>query len=451
MTSKRIFRLNRYETAEGSESVLYLMSRDQRFQDNWALIFAQEYALKHNAYFSVAFCLTNSFLNASSFHFSFMIEGLKQVFKDCLSHNIPFFLLIGNPEFEIPMFITQNKISILFFDFDPLKIKVRWQQSIINQISIPAYEVDAHNIVPCRICSIKQEYAAYTIRPKIQRLIPEFLDEFPNIIQHPVYNPQFLQHSKNITQDNFKYLNNLYSTESISNKYFTSGESPAKRVLTEFISNKIDSYAENKNKPELNAVSGLSPYLHFGQISAQRVALEVINSNAEKSAKSVFLEELVIRRELADNFCFYNKNYDNFEGFPDWAKKTLNEHINDKRSYLYSFKQLENAETHDNLWNYAQKNMVIGGKMHGYLRMYWAKKILEWSESPQIAMEIACKLNDMYELDGRDPNGYAGIAWSIGGVHDRAWSERPIFGKIRFMSYNSQIKKINFKALINQK
>ena len=160
------------------------------------------------------------------------------------------------------------------------------------------------------------------------------------------------------------------------------------------------------------------------------------------------MEELVVRRELADNFCLYNKNYDSFDGLPDWAKKTLVKHKADKREYLYSLKELEYAKTHDALWNAAQLEMVNKGKMHGYLRMYWGKKILEWSKSPEDAIKIAIYLNDRYELDGRDTNGYAGIMWAIGGLHDRAWGERDIFGKVRFMSYNSQIKKFNFKEYI---
>ena len=192
----------------------------------------------------------------------------------------------------------------------------------------------------------------------------------------------------------------------------------------------------------------ISPYLHFGQISPQRVALEAFKISADKKSRDAFLEELIVRRELSDNFCFYNANYDNFEGFPAWAKKTLNEHRNDRRKYLYTPEQFENALTHDELWNAAQMEMVKKGKMHGYMRMYWAKKILEWTESPEQAMKIAVYLNDRYELDGRDPNGYAGIAWSIGGVHDRAWNSRPVFGKIRYMSYNGCKSKFDINKYI---
>lgn len=172
--------------------------------------------------------------------------------------------------------------------------------------------------------------------------------------------------------------------------------------------------------------------------------------NANDEAKRAFLEELIIRRELSDNFCFYNEDYDNFKGFPEWAKKTLQKHKNDKREYLYSAIEFERALTHDELWNAAQMEIVRKGKMHGYMRMYWAKKILEWSESPEKAMEIAIYLNDRYGLDGRDPNGYTGIAWSIGGVHDRAWNERKIFGKIRYMSHGGCKSKFDVEKYIEQ-
>ncbi|MCJ7443374.1 MAG: hypothetical protein MUO26_02380 [Methanotrichaceae archaeon] len=197
----------------------------------------------------------------------------------------------------------------------------------------------------------------------------------------------------------------------------------------------------------MDGQSNLSPYMHFGQISAQRIALNVLRS--KKSSES-FLEELIVRRELSDNFCYYNKQYDSFEGFPSWARESLDEHRNDDREYLYSLSELKKGETHDDLWNAAQVEMAKYGKMHGYIRMYWAKKILEWTESPESALKTAILLNDKYEFDGRDPNGYTGIAWSIGGVHDRAWRERPVFGKIRYMSYKGMNSKFDINSYIEK-
>ncbi len=203
-----------------------------------------------------------------------------------------------------------------------------------------------------------------------------------------------------------------------------------------FLSQKLAAYNERRNDPTLDGQSDLSPYLHFGQVSAQKLAWEVRRRALDTPSGDAFLEELIVRRELSDNFCLYNEKYDSFEGFPAWAQKSLNAHRGDKREFLYSPKQFENAATHDELWNACQREMVQRGKMHGYMRMYWAKKILEWSASPEEALATAIDLNDRYELDGRDPNGYAGVAWSIGGVHDRAWFERPVYGQIRYMNAN---------------
>jgi deoxyribodipyrimidine photo-lyase len=317
---------------------------------------------------------------------------------------------------------------------------------VIKNIDISFYEVDAHNIVPCWTASSKQEYAAYTIRPKLRRLLPDFLKPFPHLKKH--------SHNwgeKFISPDWARCLKTLDVDRTVTEVgWIESGEKAAFRVMKKFIKNRLDLYDKQRNDPVKDGQSGLSPYIHFGQISAQRIALEVHDAMAGKNSRDAFIEELIIRRELADNFCFYNTNYANVEGFPAWAKKTLNEHRNDRRKYIYTREQFENALTHDNLWNAAQMEMVKKGKMHGYMRMYWAKKILEWTESPEQAMEIAVYLNDRYELDGRDPNGYAGIAWSIGGVHDRAWNERPVFGKIRYMSYNGLKTKFDIKEYIKK-
>jgi deoxyribodipyrimidine photo-lyase len=220
------------------------------------------------------------------------------------------------------------------------------------------------------------------------------------------------------------------------------GARAAQKVLQIFISENLSRYASERNDPNAQAQSNLSPYLHFGQISAQRVVLELLKIPPSLS-REAFLEELIVRRELAENFCLYNEAYDAFAGFPAWAQKTLNTHRSDPREFIYTREEFEKAVTHDELWNAAQREMVRTGKMHGYLRMYWAKKILEWSASPEEALATAIFLNDTYELDGRDSNGYTGIAWSIGGVHDRPWFDRPIFGSIRYMNANGLRRKFD--------
>ena len=427
--------------------VVYWMSRDQRVNDNWALLFAQEQAMQLKTPLIVVFCLVPGFLNATVRQYGFMLRGLEEVASTLAEKNISFHLLEGEPEQLLPAFLQRHKAGCLTTDFDPLRIKRQWKESVLKKISIPFYEVDAHNIVPCWHASQKQEYGAYTLRPKILRMLPDFLESFPKLKIHPYA----LSAKAAKKMDWEKLTKRLPLNRSVAEvSWIAPGEKTAIKALRKFLKYGLSNYDQRRNDPSLDGQSGLSPYLHFGHVAAQRVAVEIMKCSAPKQSREAFLEELIIRRELSDNFCFYNRDYDSFKGFPAWAQKTLNEHRRDKRQYLYSLKQFEHEETHDHLWNAAQRELVIFGKMHGYLRMYWAKKILEWTETPEQAMDIAIYLNDRYELDGRDPNGYAGIAWSIGGVHDRAWGERPIFGKIRYMSYNGCRSKFSIRNFIDK-
>ena len=443
MIDKRRIRILRQGNVRHGPVILW-MSRDQRIDDNWALLFAQELAIKQKASLGVIFCLVPQFLGATIRQYGFMIRGLQKIEKGLKEKNIPFFLLTGVPEIEIPRFVKRHKIGTLAADFNPLRINADWKKSVIKHIDIPFHEVDAHNIVPCWIASSKQEYAARTLRPRLYRLLPEFLSDFPSLKKHP-YNweedTSMIDWRKSI-----RTLDVDHTVQEVD--WIQPGEKAAYLAMKKFLKNKLSFYDGRRNDPAFDGQSHLSPYLHFGQISPQRIALEAFKISTGSKSRDAFLEELIVRRELSDNFCYYNPGYDKVEGFPAWAKKTLDEHLNDKRKYLYSTEQFENALTHDALWNAAQMEMVKRGKMHGYIRMYWAKKILEWTESPEQAMKIAIYLNDRYELDGRDPNGYAGIAWSIGGVHDRAWNNRPLFGKIRYMSYNGCKAKFDINKYI---
>jgi deoxyribodipyrimidine photo-lyase len=428
----------------GNGPVVYWMSRDQRVNDNWALLFAQKLALEQHLPLFVVFCLVPKFPAATIRQYGFMIKGLQELEIRLSEKQIPFFLLTGSPEDEIPEFIEKHKIGMLITDFNPLRIIREWKEAVASKIDITYYEVDAHNIVPCWLASSRQEYSAYTFRPKLNRALSEFLTDFPVLKKHP--GPWKEKIKRNNLVNSLKTLNIEHNISEV--KWIKPGEREALKVLNNFLKNKLSVYDTQRNDPSKYGQSDLSPYLHFGHVSAQRTALEVSASNVFKKSRDAFLEELIVRRELSDNFCLYNENYDNFSGFPAWAQKTLNEHRKDRRNYIYTHERLENADTHDELWNAAQMEMVKRGKMHGYMRMYWAKKILEWTESPEEALNIAIYLNDKYELDGRDPNGYAGIAWSTGGVHDRAWNERPVFGKIRYMSYNGLKTKFNIKNYI---
>ena len=450
MTENRTFALNSQKTQNG-DTVVYWMSREQRVYDNWTLIAAQKKALEKHQKLVVVFCLVNSFLGAAQRQFGFMLRGLKEVAETLNLKNIPFYLLTGEPDDEIPRFLNSINASHLYTDFDPLKIKREWVNKINAQIDIPFFEVDSHNIVPCRKASIKQEWAAYTIRPKINKLLPEYLIEIPEIKFH---SPNQFNDTKPDFSSIIQHIDNYHKYPREVDRIIP-GEQSAHIVLNDFIQNKLEKYEKEKNDPTKLSVSDLSPFLHFGQISSQRIAIELNKLKANNNEnlqliKSIdsLLEELIVRQELADNFCFYNKYYDNFDGLPNWGKIELDKHRIDKREYTYSSEEFENARTHDELWNAAQNQMKTTGKMHGYMRMYWAKKILEWSDSPENAIETAIYLNDKYELDGRDSNGYTGIAWSIGGLHDRPWFDKPVFGKVRYMNYNGCKKKFDTEKYI---
>ncbi|XP_040910374.1 CPD photolyase [Toxotes jaculatrix] len=428
---------------QGSEGVLYWMSRDQRVQDNWALIQAQRLAMKENLPLHICVCL---FVQKSELstqrHYSFMLKGLEEVAKECKTLNIQFHLLHGTAGEVLPGFVSDRSLGAVVTDFTPLREPLQWLEDVKKKLSkdIPLIQVDAHNIVPCWVASPKLEYSARTIRGKITNLLPEFLTDFPLVEKHPY---TATRTAKPIDWD--KTLASLQVDKAVGEtEWAKPGTKAGMAMLESFIDVRLKLFGTQRNDPNAAALSQLSPWIRFGHLSAQRVALQVQRSgkNAGQSVSS-FIEELVVRRELTDNFCFYNKKYDSVEGAYEWAQKTLKDHAKDKRPYLYTREQLEKAKTHDKLWNAAQYQMVTEGKMHGFLRMYWAKKILEWTSSPEEALSIALYLNDRYELDGQDPNGFVGCMWSICGIHDQGWAERPVFGKIRYMNYKGCTRKFD--------
>ena len=424
------------------KSVLYWMNRDKRVDDNWAIIAAQSIALKNKVPLVVCFQYLGDFPNSNIRQYGFLFRGLLELKAKLERLNIQFILIRGDVKRGLSKIIEEKLVGTMIVDHSPLKVYQKRIKKIVNITNIPIYQIDAHNIVPVWVASEKKEYAAYTIRKKIHTNLNQFLTDYPKLIRHPY--GDFIKKEHSYDKITSK-LNIDFSIKEVD--WLIPGEKAAKDKLS-LLSDSLSGYDQNRNDPTKEALSNLSPYFHFGHISPQRVAFEIKNSSLTKSDKDSFLEEMIVRRELSDNFCEYESNYDYFDGFHDWAKKTLNEHRNDEREYLYPKEQFEFADTHDPLWNAAQNQMRQKGKMHGYMRMYWAKKILEWSPNPEVAMQIAIDLNDKYELDGRDPNGYAGIAWSIGGIHDRAWFERPVYGKVRYMNYNGCKSKFNVKRYI---
>ncbi|HEY7716965.1 MAG TPA: deoxyribodipyrimidine photo-lyase [Candidatus Binatia bacterium] len=432
---------------QAGDCIVYWMQRSQRARDNLALNVAIEVANGLTKPVVVFFALRGGTHYANQRHYQFMIDGFPALAAGLRERNVGF-VVARSPEHDIRRFCRQVSPCLLIGDEDPRRGAEKRRATVAREIKVPFWTVDSDVIVPTRLLG-KEHFAARTIRPKIYQQLREFLKPVRSVKAKIVWNPGRPVASLPVDAN---LLEGLGIDRSVAPaRLFVGGSIAARAALRRFVGERLKGYAKNRNQPQLDGTSQLSPYLHFGQIGPHEVAFAVKDADAPTEDRRAFLEELIVRRELAMNFVRYNENYDSFAASEPWADRTLRRHAKDRRKFNYNERQLENAETHDPLWNAAQKQMVLTGWMHGYLRMYWAKKILEWSLSAAQAFDVAVRLNDRYELDGRDPNGYAGIAWAIVGKHDRAWGpERPVYGKIRYMSYESTSRKFDSKAYIER-
>jgi deoxyribodipyrimidine photo-lyase len=425
--------------------VVYWMQRAQRALDNPALEVAVRAANLLRKPCVVFFAPVPFYPHANLRHYRFLNQGIPAIAEGLRKRGIGF-VLRKYPDHHLLKFCEQVRPALVVGDENPMREPEHWRAVVPAQLRVPFWTVDADVIVPSKLL-MKEQYGAYTARPVIRRLLPEFLQPVGNTHVKVEWQPprglQSLAAEVDITEG-WQLDRSVAPVKNISG-----GTDQALKRLKSFIRNDLANYPVDRNKPERDGTSRLSAYLHFGHIGPHTVALAIEKADAPGQAKEAFLEQLIVRRELAINFVRFNPDYDNFESGTPWAHKSLAEHASDPRK-IYSERHLEEARTHDPLWNAAQLQMVKTGFMHNYMRMYWAKKILEWSKTPARAYQIAVHLNDKYELDGRDPNGYAGIAWAIVGKHDRPWFERPIFGKIRYMSLNSTRKKFDSKSYIQQ-
>lgn len=433
---ERIRPLNRKEPRAG-DYVLYWMQSAQRAHCNHALEYAVRCANERKKPLLAAFALTGDFPNANLRHYVFMLEGLQETQTALARRNIRLIIQLGNPP-DI-MARLAARADLVITDEGYLRIQRQWRTAVAAQIACPLYEVTTNLIVPVEAASEKENYSAATLRPRIWRRLNDFLTPLRQTRPHrsslslPVESLQI--------EDPLRLARSLKTDDSVPpSPFFRGGRKEALKRLGRFLRNKLADYDTARNDPTRDGQSNLSPYLHFGQISPLEIALAAREADAEAAAP--FLEELIVRRELSHNFVSYNPKYDQFESLPYWAQRTLQVHSRDKRPVRYTLEQLETASTEDPYWNAAQMEMVLTGKMHGYMRMYWGKKVLEWTRRPEEAFQILLTLNDKYELDGRDPNGYAGIAWCFG-KHDRPWKERPVFGKVRCMNAAGLRRKFN--------
>lgn len=428
--------------------VVYWMQRAQRADDNPALDAAIEVANALRLPVVVFLGVVPFYPNANRRHYQFLAEGLPDLARRLKARRVGF-VLRRYPDHGLEAFCAEVGPALVVGDENPMREPERWRQVAADRLRVPLWTVDADVVVPTRLLE-KEQYAARTIRPRIGKLIPTYLRE---AVRPPKPRAAWTTATRpaDLVPD-ARALDGLKVDESASPvDALHGGWREAQRVLRRFLRERLRGYAANRNRPEIDGTSGLSPFLHFGHIGPLTVARAVRDADAPRVDRDAFLEEFIVRRELAINYVRFNPRYDSLDGCEPWALRTLEAHADDERDPLYTRAQLEAGETHDPLWNAAQLQMTHTGWMHGYVRMYWAKKILEWSPSPAEAFDIAVELNDRYELDGRDPNGYAGIAWAVGGKHDRAWGpERPIYGTVRYMSYASTSRKFDSRAYIRR-
>ena len=442
----RIWYKNSLPVNDG-EYVLYWMQASQRTSYNHALAYAIDESNRLGLPLVVYFGLTDSFPEAYLRHYHFMIEGLLEVKKELEKDGIRFFVHHGSPQEGAAL--LSASAALVVTDRGYLRIERAWREELLLKVICPVVQVESNVMVPVDETSMKEEYSAATIRRKLERLLPDYA--LPLEKRTPQHSSLGLELSAESLP--FDELEEILGALDIRRdvppvpEHFRGGYKEARRHLEEFIENRLKDYMALKNDPSEEKVSDLSPYLHFGQISPLEIYLSLLDHHSEN--KRVFLDELIVRRELAVNFVERNENYDSYKSIGSFAKTTLEKHKEDERPFIYTLEELENGRTHDPYWNSAQLEMVHTGKMNGYMRMYWGKKIIEWTKTPDEAYDHALYLNNKYNLDGRDPNGFAGVAWCFG-KHDRPWKERPVFGVVRYMNAKGLERKFPIKSYVEK-
>jgi deoxyribodipyrimidine photo-lyase len=441
--SERLEDLNGHPERTG-QHVLYWMQAAQRAQCNHALEYAIERGNLLRLPVVVLFCVMDAFPEANARHYRFMLQGIRETQAALAKRGLRLVVHHGHPEQAVPR--AARKAALVVTDAGHLRIQRQWRTAVASELACRMAAVETNLVVPVEVVSDKENFSAGTLRPRMHRVWDRFLIDLKPVL------PQYrsLEVTVPVKAFDLTDLDRAMASLDIDRTVqpvtgYVGGASQALARLKDFVEHKLDHFTDLRNDPSQDFCSGLSPYLHFGQISPLTMALQV--RATDSPGKDALIEELIVRRELAFNFVHYNPRYDQYDGLAPWALRTLNFHAKDHREFLYTPEQFEQADTHDPYWNAAQREMVVTGRMHGYMRMYWGKKILEWSKTPKEAFDTALYLNNKYELDGRDPNGYAGVAWCFG-QHDRAWGERPVYGKVRYMNANGLKRKFNIEAYV---
>lgn len=449
--SERVQLLNDESANSNAKYVLYWMQMFKRATYNHALNFAIGQANERKLPLVVYEGLKFYYPWANDRLHTFILEGVEEKRAAFEKMGIRYVFYLQNnksaPQ-QVVAKLAKDAALIVTDDF-PCFIIPDHNKAIVEKARIPVYAVDSNGVIPLSRFE-KEEFAARTIRPKIHRIWDDYLKPFKEE-KINIKKPN-LKIDCPETQVTAKEIEKLVASCAIDHavkpsEHYHGGTANGRKRLKLFLKDILPDYEKARNKPEKDGSSRLSSYLHFGFLSSLEIALAVKESAAPKAAKDAYLEEIIVRRELSYNFTRFNKNYDSLKSLPDWAQKTMREHAADKRPVLYTAEELEKGETHDELWNASQREMLVTGEMHNYVRMLWGKKVIEWTKSYEEAFSILEHLNNNYCLDGRNPNSYAGILWCFG-KHDRAWMERPIFGKLRYMSSESTGKKFDSKKYI---
>ncbi|MDI9644517.1 MAG: deoxyribodipyrimidine photo-lyase [Candidatus Verstraetearchaeota archaeon] len=424
------------EPSKKGKKVVYWMQGAFRVHSNPSLEYAIRIANRIGLPLLVLVVLDLGYPEANYRSFKFFLEGLADVKEGLSSRGIALHLRKG--EFEKILLEYVVDAHMLISDAAYLPVMRGLRDLVYRGAESGIIEVEPNVLVPVKVASDRMEYGAYTLRPKIRRLAPLYAGVFEAI----KYKGERLDDVLDFEpSDHDKLLKG--QVEYVHPCSAVGGSKQAFRILGEFLRNRYREFAELRGDPGVQAETELSPYLHFGHISPLQILEEAKRTGAPNGNYEALFEQLVVRRELAHNFTLYASRLDSPSKFiPGWAAETLKAHERDQRDYVYTLEELEAAKTHDRYWNAAQSELIERGKIHNYMRMYWGKKIMEWSETIEDAYEAMVYLNNKYALDGRDPNSYAGIGWCFG-LHDRPFKERGIFGKVRYMSSEGLNRKFN--------
>ncbi|MGF1632997.1 MAG: deoxyribodipyrimidine photo-lyase [Phycisphaerae bacterium] len=445
---ERIHQLNDKPIDPAGVYVLYWMQASQRTRYNHALEYAVGQANDLGQSLLVCFGLMDDYPEANLRHYHFMVQGLADVETSLKRRDIKLVVKHGHPA-EVALHYGK-RASVIVVDQSYTRWPRRWYEKVADEAKVRLVQVESEIVVPVESASVKQEHAARTIRPRIQRQ----WDKFIAPVEHGKVNKSSLPlHETGDVDlsDAARACAKLKLDTSVpASPMFNGGETEAQKLFDAFLEARLNGYATERNEVSENKHSFMSMYLHFGHISPVELAVRVRETKQGKpDDRDNYLEELIIRRELSKNFTWYCPHYDSYENIPGWAKKTLAEHRNDERPHTYTREQLVNAETHDDYWNAACRQQVVTGFMHNYMRMYWGKKVLEWHDDPAEAYATLLWLNNRFFIDGRDPNSYGNVAW-VFGQHDRAWTERSIFGKVRYMNSAGLERKFKIGKYVQQ-